>query len=69
MNERTNGWRSAPQSLKKALWEGATEKEYLQEVPAVLGVPPLRVALVGPVMSKAGREIINITLLSDDNRL
>lgn len=64
-----NRWRNAPQSPKKAFWEGATEKEYSQEVPVVLGVPPLQVALVGPVMSKAGREIVNITLLSDDNRL
>lgn len=48
-----NRWRNAPQSPKKALWEGATEKEYSQEVPVVLGVPPLQVALVGPVMSKA----------------
>lgn len=66
MNERME---ESPQSPKKALWEGATVKGYSQEVPAVLGVPPLRVALVGPVMSKAGREIVNITLLSDDNRL
>lgn len=56
---------------KEVLWKGATEGEYSQEALEVLEVPPLLAAPVGPVMRKAGKEIIKLSnpLLSDYNRL
>lgn len=54
-----NEWKNIQQSPEKVLWDSTARKEYSQEAPWVLGVPPLLEAPVGPVMRKEGRKKVN----------